>query len=122
MYWEINFNSDEAIYMQLRNHIIIGIATEQISEGDILPSVRQMANHIGINMHTVNKTYTILKEEGFIKLDKRKGTMIALDIDKLKAKIELAEFMKVILAKAVCQNINRAEIHEIVDNILDNYI
>lgn len=39
---EIDFNSDEAIYIQLRNQIIMGIATSTIHEGDTLPSVRRM--------------------------------------------------------------------------------
>ena len=52
---EIDFNSNEALYMQLRNQIIMGIATSQFHEGDSLPSVRQLADTIGINMHTVNK-------------------------------------------------------------------
>ena len=52
---EINFNSDEAIYMQLTNQIIMGIATSRLKDGDALPSVRQLADTIGINMHTVNK-------------------------------------------------------------------
>ncbi|MBQ2290399.1 MAG: GntR family transcriptional regulator [Bacteroidaceae bacterium] len=60
---EIDFNSDEAIYLQLRNQIILGIATAQFREGDSLPSVRQLADTIGINMHTVNKAYTVLKQE-----------------------------------------------------------
>ena len=55
MFLKIDFNSDEAIYIQLRNQIIMGIATDMIREGDTLPSVRQMADYIGINMHTVNK-------------------------------------------------------------------
>ena len=46
---EIDFNSDEAIYIQLRNQIIMGIATSTIHEGDTLPSVRQLADNIGIN-------------------------------------------------------------------------
>ena len=67
----IDFESDEAIYIQLRNQIIIGIAAERFREGDSLPSVRQLADNIGINMHTVNKAYAVLKQEGFIKLDRR---------------------------------------------------
>ena len=63
---KIDFNSDEAIYMQLRNQIILGIATSRIHEGDSLPSVRQLAEEIGINMHTVNKAYAVLREEGII--------------------------------------------------------
>ena len=60
---EIDFNSDEALYMQLRNQIIMGIATSQFHEGDSLPSVRQLADTIGINMHTVNKAYSLLRQE-----------------------------------------------------------
>ena len=52
---ELDFNSDEALYIQLRNQIIVGIATTRFKEGDALPSVRQLAEMIGINMHTVNK-------------------------------------------------------------------
>jgi len=59
MYWEIDFNSEEALYMQLHNQIIIGIATEAYREGDTLPSVRQLADTVGINMHTVNKAYNV---------------------------------------------------------------
>ena len=59
---EIDFNSEEALYIQLINQIIIGIATDQIREGDTLPSVRQLADNIGINMHTVNKAYSVLKQ------------------------------------------------------------
>ena len=84
MFIEIDFNSDEAIYMQLRNQIILGIATDRFREGDMLPSVRQLADSIGINMHTVNKAYTVLKQEGYVKVDRRKGAMIALDIDRMR--------------------------------------
>ena len=64
MYIEIDFNSEEALYIQLRNQIIYGIATRQYKEGDELPSVRQLAETIGINMHTVNKAYAVLRQEG----------------------------------------------------------
>ena len=82
---EIDFNSDEALYMQLRNQIILGIATSQYQEGEALPSVRSLADTIGINMHTVNKAYSLLKQEGYIRLDRRYGAVIAVDADKLKA-------------------------------------
>ena len=117
----IDFESDEAIYIQLRNQIIIGIAAEQIREGDSLPSVRQLADNIGINMHTVNKAYSVLRQEGFIKLDRRKGAVIALDIDKIRAREELREELAVILARAICKRISRLEVHELVDGIYDYY-
>mgnify|MGYP004450641709 FL=1 len=115
---EIDFQSDEAIYMQLRNQIILGIATQMLSEGDALPSVRQMADDIGINMHTVNKAYSVLRQEGFLRLDRRRGAVIALDIDKIRAMEELKMNLRVLLAKAYCENISGEEIHDMVDEIL----
>ena len=118
---KIDFNSDEAIYLQLRNQIIIGIATSQIEDGEQLPSVRQLAENIGINMHTVNKAYSVLKQEGFVKLDRRKGAVIAVDFDKIQAIEELMSGMQVLLAKAACQDISREEIHGLVDSIMDQF-
>lgn len=118
---EIDFNSEEAIYIQLRNQIILGIATSQMQEGDSLPSVRQLADAVGINMHTVNKAYSVLKQEGFISLDKRRGAVIALNIDKIKAMEEAKEQMRIILAKGRCKHISREEIHTLVDEIFDEY-
>lgn len=117
----IDFESDEAIYIQLRNQIIIGIAADRIREGDSLPSVRQLADNIGINMHTVNKAYAVLKQEGFIRLDRRKGAVIALDADKIRAVEELRRELSVILARSICKRISRQEVHELVDEIYDYY-
>lgn len=117
----IDFNSDEAIYIQLRNQIILGIATSEIREGDNLPSVRELADNIGINMHTVNKAYAILRQEGFVKLDRRRGAVIALDYDKINAIAELKGQMRVILAQAICKNISCEEIHELMDSIMREF-
>ncbi len=117
----IDFNSDEALYIQLRNQIIIGIATDAIREGDVLPSVRSLADTIGINMHTVNKAYAVLKQEGFVKLDRRKGAVVAVDLDKMQALEELMSELQVLLAKAVCKNISRSEIHDLIDTIMDQF-
>jgi len=121
MYIEIDFNSDEALYLQLRNQIIIGIATSQFQEGDTLPSVRQLADTIGINMHTVNKAYSVLKQEGFVKVDRRKGAVIAIDIDKMQAKEDLKRDMQVLLAKSSCKQISREEVHALIDEIYEGY-
>ena len=121
MYIEIDFNSDEALYLQLRNQIIIGIATSQQQEGDTLPSVRQLADTIGINMHTVNKAYSVLKQEGFVKVDRRKGAVISVDIDKLQAIEELKKDLQVVLAKSRCKKVSKQEVHALIDEIYQNY-
>ena len=118
---EIDFESDEAIYMQLRNQIIMGIATAQfqevLHEGDTLPSVRQLADEIGINMHTVNKAYNILKQEGYLRVDHRKGTVVSLDRDRIEVMEELKKQLRLLLAGAACKNISKEDIHELIDEI-----
>ena len=118
---EIDFNSDEAIYVQLMNQIILGIATSRLQEGDPLPSVRQLADTIGINMHTVNKAYSLLRQEGFVTIDRRRGAIIAVDENKIKAMEEMKEKLIVALAKGCCRNVSREEVHGLIDEIYDEY-
>ena len=119
---EINFNSDEAIYMQLTNQIIMGIATSRLKDGDALPSVRQLADTIGINMHTVNKAYALLRQEGFVSIDRKRGAVICVDADKVKALEEMKEKLTVALARGSCKNVTRQEVHQLIDEIFDEYI
>ena len=118
---KIDFQSDEALYIQLRNQIILGIATSTLREGDVLPSVRQLAEDIGINMHPVNKAYSVLRQEGFVTIDRRRGAIVSLDVDKLQALDEMQKNLRVLLAKGRCKNITRQEIHDMVDEIFDGY-
>ena len=118
---KIDFNSDEAIYIQLRNQIIMGIPTSQLAVGHSLPSVRQLADYVGINMHTVNKAYSVLRQEGYIKLDRRKGAVIAIDYDQVMASRQIMGMLQSVLAEAICKNVDREEVHEMVDAIYDSF-
>ena len=119
---KIDFNSDEAIYMQITNQIIMGIAKRQICDGDQLPSIRNMADEIGINMHTVNKAYTVLRQAGYVKLDRRRGAVVNVDVDKIEAIEEIRREVSVTLAKAGCMHISKEEIHELVDEIYNKHL
>lgn len=118
---EIDFNSQEPIYMQLRNQIIMGIATAKIQEGESLPSVRQLAEEIGINMHTVNKAYAVLRGEGILHMDRRRGAVIAINMDKLQALKDMRTQLSVVLAKGRCKNITKEEVYALVDDIFEEY-
>ena len=122
MILEIDFNSDEAIYMQITNQIIMGIAKRQICDGDQMPSIRNMADEIGINMHTVNKAYTVLRQAGYVKLDRRRGAIVSVDVDKIEAIEEIRRELSVTLAKAGCMHISKEEIHELVDEIYNKHL
>ncbi len=116
---EIDFNSDEAFYMQIRNQVILNIAYGYLAPGETLPSVRQLAEDAGINMHTVNKAYSVLKQEGYVKIDRRRGAMIDIDYDRMKVLMELKSELRLVIAKSQCKKINREDLHALIDEIYD---
>lgn len=116
---EIDFNSDEAIYIQLRNQIFMAIATSQIKEGESLPSVRALADSIGVNMHTVNKAYSTLRQDGFLKVDRRRGAVVAVDIDKLESMSKMKAYLRPLLARGICKGLTKDEIKQIVDDLYE---
>lgn len=65
------WNTSEPIYQQLRKLLVRQIMSGHLSEGDAIPSVRQIAADERINPVTVSKAYQLLVEEGL--LEKRRG-------------------------------------------------
>ena len=118
---KIDFNSEEAIYMQLRNQIILGIAMAELREGDSLPSVRQLAEEIGINMHTVNKANAQIRQEGIVTMDRRSGAVIALDVNKMETLLNMKRQLRVVLAQGRCKNVTKEDVYELVDEIFAEY-
>ncbi len=112
---EINFNSEKAYYMQIRNQVITQIAYGQLKKGESLPSVRQLAEEIGINMHTVNKAYSLLRQEGYVKIDRRRGAMVDIEYDQKADLQELSEELNLLVAKARCKGISKDMLHQMVD-------
>ena len=66
-----------------------------------------LCDHIGINMHTVNKAYSVLRQEGYVKLDRRRGAVVSLDVDKIQAINTMRQNLDVVLACGICKNITR---------------
>jgi len=117
----IDFNSEIPIYIQLRDQIIVGIAGKTLLPGEALPSVRRMAADIGVNVNTVNKAYTILKDAGYLSIDRRSGCYVSTEIpptdDKLS--LELAERLKPIAAAAACRHMGSEAFLSLCKNIYD---
>ncbi|MDO5094967.1 MAG: GntR family transcriptional regulator [Peptostreptococcaceae bacterium] len=72
----IDFKSEIPIYEQIVRQVILEIDRGNLKSGEMLPSVRQLAEEIGINLHTVNKSYQILKAKGYVEIDRRRGVYI----------------------------------------------
>lgn len=75
----------EPLYKQIHDQIIGGIATGELEPGTSLPSVRALASDLGINLHTVNKAYAILRDEGYVQMRGRAGAVISEPDDTSRA-------------------------------------
>ena len=76
MIMELDFASSVPIYQQIRNEIVQAVANGSLTDGDKLPTVRALAQEVGINTMTVNKAYQLLKQEGYLITDRRNGATV----------------------------------------------
>jgi GntR family transcriptional regulator len=67
------------IYQQIRDRIVEAIATGDAPVGSGLPATRQLAVDLGINFHTVNKGYDLLRQEGLLRIGRKAGAMVQRD-------------------------------------------
>ena len=104
----------QPIYEQLRDQIVCGIAANQLKPGEGLPSVRQLASDLGINLHTANKTYTALCHEGYIVMDRRRGAIVARNVQNSQDFLfALSKRLVLAAAEARCREIEEDTFIEI---------
>lgn len=105
---ELDMNSRTPIYVQLRNQIVMGIGRGELKLGESLPTVRQLAQDIGVNTMTVNKAYQILKTEGYIKIDRRHGAIVSDNIDMdIVFREKLENELELLLAEAAINGMDK---------------
>ena len=104
---ELDFASDTPIYVQLRNQIVKGIGKGELKASDA-----------GVNTMTVNKTYQILKAEGFIKTDRRLGAFVAENINMdIEFREKLESELELLSAEASITGMDKAEFLKMCENI-----
>ncbi len=123
MYITIEFDSETPIYEQLHRQIIIGIAKGELNPGEKLPSIRQLAEEIGINLHTVNKAYNLLKDEGYLIIDRRVGAMVSYDFQNESKDFneKLKDEMEYLLADSKNRGLSLEEFIELSKKIYSEY-
>jgi GntR family transcriptional regulator len=67
------------IYQQIRDRIVEAIARGRQPAGSALPPIRQLAVDLGVNFHTVNKGYDLLRQEGLLRLGRKSGAVVRRD-------------------------------------------
>lgn len=119
---QIDTNSPLLLYMQVGNQLIEQIAKGQIQDNEMPPSIRNMAQDIGINIHTVSKSYRELEKKAIIKMENRlKATVIArsnrrLDETQLHH-LELS--IKNMIMEAYVMGYSKKQIKQYITKVLD---
>ncbi len=115
----VDFNSETPIYEQLKEQIVMGIASGALKPGEQLPSIRQMAEDLGVNLHTINKAYNQLKADGILTVDRRKGAVVnaLTGPATLQQKDEIRKKLKPILARAICFGLSKNEIEDLCNDL-----
>lgn len=114
----IDTTSPIPIYLQIRNQIILAIAKDILKEGEKIPSIRQLAEDTDINMLTVKKAYDVLKEEGYIEIDRRQGTKIKVKKEPDKVKYKLTSDLEILLYELILKGIEKNEILTYIQDTL----
>lgn len=106
----INETLDVPIYQQIRDQIVMGISDGRLAPGEQLPTVRALAEEIGINSMTVSKSYQLLKQEGYIFSDRRNGARVRSSFENKKAlSVESRELLKRIISEAKISGMTKEE-------------
>ena len=112
-------------YQQLRDRIVEAIASRELRSGGSLPATRQLAADLGINMHTVNKAYDLLRQEGLIRLGRRTGAVVSRDPTsgppEAAAIAQWEGRARTLLAEAVAKGLSPPETLRRCQTILDNF-
>lgn len=109
----ISNSSSIPIYEQIKNQIISQIMSEELKEGDTIPSIRNLAQDIKISVMTIKKAYDELENEGYINSVQGKGTYIApknTELIREQANKEIEEHISKIIEISNKFNINKEEV------------
>ena len=106
----LDFSSDIPIYMQIRNEIMMGISMGKLTPGEQLPTIRRLAEEVGVNTMTVNKAYQLLKQEGYITADRRSGAIVNDGVRQKGITEKLRKELHIVLAEAKLQGASLEDI------------
>lgn len=122
MLLELKMTSDIPIYQQIYEQIVIGIAKGELQLGESLPTVRQLAEDIGINVMTVSKAYNLLKNDGYIETDRRSGSRV---VDKVISKPDFQEAfhkdLELLLATGVVNGLTKEQFTAMTQKIIADF-
>ena len=121
MFLSINEDDNRPIYVQIINQIKEQVRSGSLQPGDELPSVREAADSLRINMHTVRSAYLKLRDQGIIKLHLGRRAKIALHLSQRHPNLEndINVRLKELITDALVTGIPLDELRKIINRQLD---
>lgn len=77
MTFTVHPSSGVPLYRQIMEQVIAMVASGRVQPGDMLPSIRELAQSLEVNMMTVSKAYSKLESDGVLKRLRGRGMAIA---------------------------------------------
>lgn len=96
----IDIDAAEPLFAQLIDQVKAAVSADRLRPGDALPSIRQLANDLGINKKTVAKAYRLLERDAVIQTKGYRGTFVHPDA-KANSEIDLSELIEAKLTEVV---------------------
>lgn len=112
----LNPQDKNPIFIQIEKQIVEFIALGVLKEKDQLPSVRLLANTLGINPNTVAKAYSNLEKRGVVYTITGKGVYIAKSEVKEQLKEKKSEEFKQVVAECKKFGIQKESLIAIIEN------
>ena len=114
----IDHKLEEPLYLQIRSQIVAAIARGELVSGQALPSIRSLASDLGVNLHTVNKAYAVLRDEGYVLMRGRSGAHIADPREEDRAdrtRVELSKMEDVLFEQALAHRARGGSRYEFLE-------
>jgi len=77
MFFQIDFGNRLAIYDQVVRQVKFAVAGDLLREGELAPSVRELARELAINPNTVARAYRQLQDDGVLTSVRGTGLAVA---------------------------------------------
>jgi GntR family transcriptional regulator len=121
MILQVDRSSDVPIYQQIRDRTVEAIADGRLANGSSLPATRALAADFGINFHTVNKAYDLLRQQGLIRLNRKTGAVVTPTAADSVFRAEWTAKARTLLAEAVAKGLPPDELLKTCRSVLDSF-
>jgi GntR family transcriptional regulator len=114
MLFKIDAGSSEPLFAQIAAQVRAAIATGRAAEGDRLPAARELAEALGVNMHTVLRAYGDLRDEGLVDMRRKRGVIVRAAGE---PRARLVELVRELTTEATRQGLSKAELRRLIEEV-----